>query len=101
MCCVSFHLAELPRITSQSQEIKDAIPGKFVNLMVQATGTKPLATGDKASNPAKFRVGKDPKINVFTPTSSHAWFVSEPLRIHYSNLVYVSNPHFPFLHACS
>ena len=60
VCCVSFHLAELPKITSQSQEIKDAIPGKFVNLTVQATGTKPLVTGDKASSPAKSHVGKDP-----------------------------------------
>ena len=37
------HLAKLPRITLQPQELKDAVPGKTVTFTVQATGTEPLS----------------------------------------------------------
>ena len=39
----SIHAADPPRITAHPQEIKDAIPGKCITLIVQATGTVPLS----------------------------------------------------------
>ena len=36
------HLAKLPRITLQPQELKDAVPGKPVTFSVKATGMEPL-----------------------------------------------------------
>ena len=36
------HLAKLPRITLQTQELKDAVPGKPVTFTVKATGMEPL-----------------------------------------------------------
>ena len=35
-------IAESPRITTHSQELKDAVPGKPVKFTLQATGTEPL-----------------------------------------------------------
>ena len=42
-CCISIHAAEPPKITAHPQEVKDAIPGKYITLTVQATGTVPLS----------------------------------------------------------
>ena len=39
----SIHTADPPWITIHPQELKDAIPGKFAMLTVQATGTEPLS----------------------------------------------------------
>ena len=36
------HVAELPRITTHPQKLKDAIPGDSATFTVQATGTEPL-----------------------------------------------------------
>ena len=37
-----FYVAVPPRITGHPQDIKDAIPGKSLALVVEATGTQPL-----------------------------------------------------------
>ena len=37
-----FCVAEAPRITSHPQNLKDAVPGKHVMFIVEATGTEPL-----------------------------------------------------------
>ena len=39
---VFLHAAEPPIITSNPQEVKDAVPGKPVTFTIQATGTEPL-----------------------------------------------------------
>ena len=36
------HVAEPPRITSHPQNLKDAVPGKHVMFIVEATGPEPL-----------------------------------------------------------
>ena len=37
-----FCVAEAPRINSHPQDLKDAVPGKHVMFIVEATGTEPL-----------------------------------------------------------
>ena len=42
-CFLFSHAAELPRITTHPQEVKDAVPGKLVTFSIEATGTQPLS----------------------------------------------------------
>ena len=37
------YVAELPRITSHPQELKDVVEGKSAKFSIQATGTEPLS----------------------------------------------------------
>ena len=43
LLCISIHAAEPPRITAHPQELRNALPGKLVTFIVQATGAEPLS----------------------------------------------------------